>query len=163
MRHSYSGNPAPTTYWDASAHDVPYPEFACQVMMLLAQEIFLKREMVLRQEHEGRTCTTGRSTESTLKTKSHRSSADLIFPSFLMRFISVSHPKFEKHCSACNANQRPSQRKIPLSRTRRAFLGRRIQPVALAERFRNACIHESFTECRVTPLLPDTVICPNHA
>jgi hypothetical protein len=28
----------PTTYWYATAHDVPYPEFICQVMMLLAQK-----------------------------------------------------------------------------------------------------------------------------
>lgn len=51
-------NSISTTYWYATAHDVPYPEFICQVMMLLAQKFFPKWEMVLPQEHEGSTCTT---------------------------------------------------------------------------------------------------------
>jgi hypothetical protein len=34
------GNQPSTTYWDATAHDVPYPELACQVMILLAPKNF---------------------------------------------------------------------------------------------------------------------------
>jgi hypothetical protein len=66
LRHSQPKIQFSTTYWYATAHDVPYPKFACQVMMLLAQKFFPKWEMVLPQEHEGSTCTTGRSAKRTL-------------------------------------------------------------------------------------------------
>jgi hypothetical protein len=40
LRHSQPKIQISTTYWYATAHDVPYPDFACQVMMLLAQKFF---------------------------------------------------------------------------------------------------------------------------
>jgi hypothetical protein len=42
----------PTTYRYVTAHDVPYREFICQVMMFLAQELFPKREMLPAKRHE---------------------------------------------------------------------------------------------------------------
>jgi hypothetical protein len=45
-------SPPSTTFWSPHAHDVPYPEFICQVMMLLAQKFFPKCLIALPRSFE---------------------------------------------------------------------------------------------------------------
>jgi hypothetical protein len=112
---------------------------------------------------KGRTCTTGSSRTWLVRLRAKSSSQEAIFRTSSEVFaVLANDPKFKKRSSSgCNKPE-ASQRKTLSRTTQMALQKRRIPVAASVERFRNAWIHESFAECRVTPFLPDRNIRQNN-
>ena len=120
--------------------------------------MFSRREVALHQEHESRTCTTGRSRKWLLRLRAKRSSQEPVFPAPSEIFRIGKRSEVQKRsCSECMKPEAFADNDS-VTNDRRAPHKRRIPVAASVERFRNACIHESFAECRVTPFLPDRII-----